>query len=184
MRHLFLIIVGATTTLLTNAQNDTLTNSFEEIIKRQNPTLNYSYDNLNQIHNYSKNWDFDNDGIKDELYFVGTGGAHLYYFLRVILSSDKVVRDYKYLETDFPLISSDKELRLTDFNPFKSNTNFAVYDFGKNGTKQIYIRLDSASFTTNQKQLKKNGINTKHICITFDKRKAKLIDYEKREKPR
>lgn len=181
MRHSILIIIGLTLTQFVNAQNDTLTNSFEALIKRQNPTLNYSYDNLNQTHNYSNNWDFDNDGIKDELYFVGTGGAHLYYFLRVILSSDRVVRDYKYLETDFPLIASDKELALTDFNLVKSNTNFAVYDFRNIGTKQIYIRLDSSSFAVNQKKLKKNGIDTQHICLTFDKKKLKLTDYEKRE---
>jgi len=63
-------------------------NSFENVYRISNPTLKYSYDEISQIHNYSHNWDFDNDGIKDELYFVGTGGAHIYYFIGVILSSD------------------------------------------------------------------------------------------------
>lgn len=66
---------------------DIPSNSFENEYRISNPTLNYSYDEISQIHNYSNNWDFDNDGIKDQIYFVGTSGAHVYYFLRVVLSS-------------------------------------------------------------------------------------------------
>lgn len=68
-------------------------------LRKSNPTLTYSYDNISQIHNYSNNWDFDKDGIKDELYFVGTGGAHLYYFLKVVLSTDKKSREFNFIES-------------------------------------------------------------------------------------
>ena len=83
---------------------DIPSNSFENEYRISNPSLKYSYDEISQIHNYSHNWDFDNDGIKDELYFVGTGGAHIFYFLRVVLSSDKKVRDVNFIQSDFPLL--------------------------------------------------------------------------------
>jgi hypothetical protein len=57
-------------------------NSFRNDYLKSNPNLKYNYDSATQIHNYSHNWDFDKDGVKDELYFVGTNGAHLYYFLK------------------------------------------------------------------------------------------------------
>src|SRR5688500_10540773 len=47
---------------------------------RDRKFLNYSYDPATQTHNYSKNWDFDSDGETDSLYFIGTGGAHLYFY--------------------------------------------------------------------------------------------------------
>ena len=69
------------------------TNSLKEGYLKKRPNLKYSYEKVKQTHDYSNNWDFDGDNVKDELYFIGNVGAHLYYQLRVILSSNKKVYD-------------------------------------------------------------------------------------------
>ena len=148
-------------------------NSFEEKYK-ENPTINYSYDENKQVHNYSNNWDFDNDGINDELYFVGTGGAHLYFFLRLILSSDKVVRDFPYLISDYPILPSGE-----NFNP--KEDYFAVLDIKKNNNKAIFIRLDAPSFFISTDILKRKRVKTNLIVLTLKNGKAVLKDFNERK---
>lgn len=58
--------------------------------------IKYCYDTLKQIHNYSDNWDFILDGKMDQVYLIGTRGAYLYFFLRVVLSTDNVERPLIY----------------------------------------------------------------------------------------
>jgi len=155
-----------------------ISNSFEEIYKKTNPTLNYYYDEEKQIHNYSNNWDFDNDGINDEVSFIGTGGAHLYYFLRIILSSDKIVRDFPYLESDYPILPPNEELIKTEFSPKSNSINFAVLDISKNNSNDIFIRLDNSSFLTNKENLIEKGIKTNLVVITFRNSKLILRDFD------
>jgi len=76
------MLLTFSTLIAFSQQKNQLSNSFESQYRKSNPTLKYSYDNISQIHNYSNNWDFDNDGVKDEIYFIGTGGAHLFFFLK------------------------------------------------------------------------------------------------------
>ena len=102
------------TTAVAWSQSGMPSNSFEASYKKTNPTINYKYDSLRQIHDYSNNWDFDEDGKPDQVYFVGTGGAHLYYFLRVILSTDNLVRDFSFIQSDFPVLPSAHKLRVRD----------------------------------------------------------------------
>ncbi len=112
--RLFVTFILNVFTIAVYSQNadklDINSNSFENEISLSNPELIYSFDEITQIHNYSHNWDFDNDRINDEIYFVGKGGAHIYYFLRVILSSDKKVRDLNIIQSDFPLLTSTNNL--------------------------------------------------------------------------
>lgn len=159
------------------AQVDNFTNSFEQIYQQTNPTLNYMYDQDKQIHNYSNNWDLDNDGVNDEVFFVGTGGAHLYYFLRIVLSSDKIVRDFSFLESDFPVLSAAEALTKMDFNPEKHQIQFAVFEFDKDNMDAIFIRLDDSSFRAGQKTLKRKGVKTNHIVLTFKNGKPKFRDF-------
>lgn len=142
-------------------------NSFENAYSRSNPTLIYSYDSATQTHNYSNNWDFDKDGIKDELYFVGTGGAHLYYFLKVALSSDHKPREFEFIQTDFPMLTATDTLNFD-----KSQVGFVVTDFDKSSIPTIIVRLDEQTFYGNKK-LKKRNIKTKNISINFENGKAK-----------
>ena len=84
-----------------------MTNSFTQGLSVHFPGLHYKYDDLSQTHNYSGNWDFDGDGKMDSVLFVGNGGAHLYYHLKIVLSRRHDVREYPWIESDFPLLQSD-----------------------------------------------------------------------------
>jgi len=100
MKILFTFFLASFTLSVFSQQTDSIefpSNSFEKDYHKSNPTLIYSYDSISQTHNYSNNWDFDKDGIKDELYFVGTGGVHLYYYLKVILSSEKKSKEFNFI---------------------------------------------------------------------------------------
>jgi hypothetical protein len=165
------------TTAVAWSQSDIPSNSFEASYKKTNPKIIYKYDSLRQIHNYSNNWDFDNDGKLDQVYFVGTGGAHLYYFLRVILSSDNLVRDFSFIQSDFPILPSGDELSKADFNPKNGWTQFAVLDFGKDKGKDIFIKLDNSTFDTEKKVLNKKGIKTSLVIITFKNGKSIFKDF-------
>ena len=159
------------------SQEDFPSNSFELSYKKTNPEIIYDYDSIRQIHNYSNNWDFDKDGVKDQIYFIGTGGAHLYYFLRVILSSDNIKRDFPFIQLDAPVLPSDKELSKTDFNPKKSWVHFAVFDCDKDNRKDIFIKLDNSSFDVEKNILKSKGIKTNLIMLTFKNGRTIFRDF-------
>ncbi|HRZ41277.1 MAG TPA: hypothetical protein P5228_01080 [Bacteroidales bacterium] len=139
-----------------------ISNSFGDLLRKTHPDLKYHYDSISQIHNYSDNWDFDHDGIRDELYFVGTGGAHLYYYLRVILSSDAVVRDMHLAESDFPVLTATDTI---DFD--RTSAGFVVAAPGFDANPSIIVRLDDQSYFANREVLKHHGIRTKNIVISF-----------------
>jgi hypothetical protein len=145
---------------------ETPSNSFENLYRKRNPSLKYRYDSIAQIHNYSNNWDFDKDGIKDELYFVGTGGAHLYYFLRVVLSSDHTAREFSNIQSDYPLLTSTDTSDLNN-TPF----GFVVANFGTNLIPTIIVRLGEQTFF-NCKQRKKRKIRTNNISLHFENGKS------------
>jgi len=170
MKILFTFFLTLLTLTVFSQQADTLdihSNSFENNYRKSNPTLKYSYDNISQTHNYSNNWDFDKDGIKDELYFVGAGGAHLYYFLKVVLSTDKKSREFDFIQSDSPFLTTTDTLSF-DETPY----GFVVTNLGKNLTPTIIVRLDEQTFYGN-KQLKKRKIKTKNILISFEDGKTK-----------
>jgi len=148
---------------------DIPSNSFENEYRISTQTLKYSYDEISQIHNYSNNWDLDTDGIKDQIYFVGTGGAHIYYFLRVILSSNKKVRDINFIQTDFPFLNG-----LDSLNSEKTNAGFAVLNIEKELTPSIIVRLDESTFDAFKKEFMKENIKTRNSLISFNKGKMKF----------
>ena len=142
-------------------------NSFENSYSKSNPTLKYSYDSTSQTHNYSNNWDFDKDEINDEVYFIGMGGAHLYYFLKIVLSTDHKPRKFDFIQSDFPLLTA------TDTSNFdKTPLGFVVTDLGKQLTPTIIVRVDQQTFFDN-KELKKRKIKTKNILVSFEHGKTK-----------
>ncbi|MCW3073926.1 MAG: hypothetical protein JWP69_995 [Flaviaesturariibacter sp.] len=167
----FTTFLLTTLTLTVFAQQaDTIgiaSNSFENSYRKLNPTLKYSYDNTSQTHNYSNNWDFDKDGINDEVYFIGTGGAHLYYFLKVVLSTDHKPREFDFIQSDLPSLTATDTLNFD-----KTSLGFVVTDFGKNLTPTIIVRLDEQTFYDN-KELKKRKIKTKNVLVSFENGKPK-----------
>ena len=143
-------------------------NSFDNNYHKSNPTLVYSYDAIAKIHDYSNNWDFDKDGIKDELYFIGTGGAHLYYFFKVVLSSDKKSREFNFIQSDFPFLTSTDTLNIE-----KKLSGFVVANLGKDLTPTIIVRLDNSTYYANKKEFTKKKIKTRNVSISFENRKIK-----------
>jgi hypothetical protein len=172
MRLFVTFILNAITFAVYSQQAENIdipSNSFENEYRISTPALIYSYDEISQIHNYSNNWDFDNDGIKDELYFVGTGGAHIYYFLRVVLSSDKKVRDINFIQSDFPFLNENDIL-----NSEKTNSGFAVLNIEKELTPSIIVRLDDYTYDAFKKELLKRKIETRNSLISFKNGKTKF----------
>jgi hypothetical protein len=159
------------------SQVDSFSNSFAAGYSKDHPDLNYVYHVANQTHDYSGNWDFDRDGKKDEVLFVGTGGAHLYFYLRIILSSDKVVRNYTHLNLDFPMLPTDKKLKEPGFDPMELNfTNqFIVFDANHDGQNDILVFLDKLSLGC--EWLKKQRLSSPGILITFKGTDIALRNY-------
>ena len=149
------------------AQSQVVSNSYLEQYQKTNPSLHYSYENEKQTHNYSNNWDFDGDNINDEVYFIGNGGAHLYYFLRIVLSSDKIFRNFNFLQLDLPVLPTEVELLLRDYNPETSAANFAVFDDGQDKTSDLFVRLDEKTFQLCETILRKNGIKTRFVLVSI-----------------
>lgn len=158
------------------AQSDSISNSFAAIYQKSNPSLNYSYDAERQIHNYSNNWDFDLDGIKDELYFIGTGGAHLYFYLSVVLSSAREQHHFNFLITDYPFLPPDDMLNNVELIPKDYLINFAVFEIEGSDKKHILINLDQQSYAVNSRKFKQLGLNTTQILVYFENGKAKFKD--------
>jgi hypothetical protein len=171
MKFILTIILTAFTLTVFSQQTVSLvnpSNSFEDNYRKSNPTLIYSYNEISQIHNYSNNWDFDQDGIKDELYFVGTGGAHLYYFLKVVLSSDKKSREFNFIQSDFPFLTATDTLNIK-----KTVLGFVVANVDKGLTPTIIVRLDDSTYNANKNELTKQKIKTRNISISFENGKTK-----------
>lgn len=162
MRSLSLIILLTSITNIFSQDADTLSNSLNESIKESYPTLSYTYFDSSQTHDYSNNWDLDGDGINDEVYFVGTGGAHVYYFLKVVLSTDQESREFSFVESDFPLLTGTDTINL-DQTPI----GFVVAELGKSKTPSIIVRLDNQSYHASKEILHEKNVTTKNIVISF-----------------
>jgi hypothetical protein len=168
MRLLIALLLTFFALAVSAQQTNSISNSFENDYRKSNPTLIYSYDNSSQTHNYSDNWDFDKDGVKDQVYFVGTGGAHLYYFLKVILSTDNKPREFNFIQSDVPVLTSTDTLNFD-----KTPIGFVVADFGEKLTPSVIVRLDDSSYYSNKKLLTKKKIKTKNIVVSFENGKTK-----------
>ena len=159
------------------SQKDLPTNSYDILYSKNNPSFTYKYDNLPQTHNQSDNWDFDKDGKTDQLFFVGTGGAHLYFYLRVILSSDNKTRDLDFIQSDDPVLPTDTEIKKPDYVPEKNNTNFSVFT-SKDKNTCVFVKIDDSSFATEKSLLKSKGVKTKYIIIYFKNGQMHLKDLD------
>lgn len=165
MMRAYLIISAVLISQCLKAQDESPSNSFESRVRKTNPLLKYEYDSLTQTHNYSGNWDFDGDGEMDQLHFVGTGGAHLYYYPRIILTTKGTVKEYKEIQLDFPMLTAQKPDQKSVF--LKGGMiGFAIFDSDKDHRSDIYIHLDTQSKTLYSE---KNPSNLSSVLIiTFE----------------
>jgi hypothetical protein len=144
-------------------------NSFEKVLHQSFTYLHYHYDSLSQTHDYTGNWDFDQDGISDEIRFIGTGGAHVYYYLQVVLSSNKKTQSFPFIQSDFPMLTA------TDTSLFdRTPAGFVVAAYGPNRAPAIIVRLDSSTFDVFKETLRKRKIRTQNIVVRFEKGKVLL----------
>lgn len=172
MKQLIFLISCATSFVLVYAQPDSLvsdtpTTSFENSLKKSFPQICYSYNDSTQTHDYSDNWDFDSDGKTDKVYFVGNGAAHLYFNLKIVLSSDGLVRNFNYLLLDFPLIEDLEKLKKESFYPLPIFPQFVVYDFDSDGSDEIFLNIDKMTFLVVFDELKRNNVNSRYILMDY-----------------
>lgn len=174
MRLLFVILlslISGVFPLTSSAQLDSTQQliphdaaSFESYNRKHHPNLKYSYDIKRQIHNYSGNWDFDGDGECDSLYFIGNGGAHIYFYLCVVLSSEKKKRTYKSLCIDMPFLGSKNDIKPAITNP--TLPQFVVADFDLDGKMEIYLNINN-SFASIPSYWQKQGVKSKYLLLDY-----------------
>jgi hypothetical protein len=151
-------------------------NSCEAFLKSNKQALQYSYNAATQTHDYSGNWDFDGDGHTDGLFFVGTGGAHLFFYLRIILSSDKKIRDFPFLELDMPCPGTLDELKKANLYSPPFFPQFVVDKFSESTvTDRIYLRLYDASAIP--AQWRKKGVNSVFLLLEYEKGEINIRNF-------
>ncbi len=132
-------------------------------------TTNFSY-------NYSGIWDFDGDGKKDSICFIGNGGAHVYFYLRIVLSSDGLLRDFRTVNMDFPLVTVKESLNK---NGKKVLPQFVVHDFNNDGSPDIFLNFHDPYDAVNPipKEWRKHGVKTEYVVMSFAENKLTVKDY-------
>lgn len=149
-----------------NDSNIIMSNSFKAVLKKDNPNLKYEYDEKKQMHNYSGNWDIDGDGSLDSVYFIGNGGAHLYFYLKIILSANNSQQSYKFIMLDFPKLESSEFLE-KNYKKYSLIPQFVVADFNKDGKQDIYVCIDTKANPIPY-SWKKKGVNSNRLLLTFN----------------
>jgi len=152
-----------------SADSEKTSNSFEDLV---DSNIHYTYDESTQTHNYSGNWDLDGDGISDSLFFIGNGGAHLYYHLKVVLSKDKKPQDFEFLMLDMPVLSNITELKKSSLL-FPS---FVVSDFDADGLYDVYLNFD-VTFSSIPGKWKKLGLSSRRVLVQYKNRSLIIKDF-------
>jgi len=146
----------ALTVLLTKtsfAQVDTI-----KVINEKYSQLIYNNDtkSVTQSYNYSNKWDLDGDKRNDSVFFIGNGGAHVFYYPKIILSSNGLTREFPTVKLDMPYFTTIETLEKWKRNP---GVQFVVGDFDGDGTQDIYLNFDN-SFGSIPKAWRNQGIKT------------------------
>jgi len=167
-----LVIIGLTLFLakISLAQNDTLkvvNGEYSQYIYNEaSKSNNFSY-------NYSNKWDFDGDNLKDSMFFIGNGGAHSYFYPKIILSSNGLSYDFTSVQIDMPYFTSIETLNYWKLNP---SIQFVVYDFNSDGSQDIYLNFNN-SISNIPIDWKKQSVKTKKVILDFSKKKLSVKDY-------
>lgn len=127
----------------------------------------------NLSYNYSNKWDFDGDKKMDSLYFIGNGGAHAYFYLQIILSSNGLTRSFPTVQIDLPYSATLEALKKWGKNP---GVQFVVTDFNGDGNQDIYLNFNNSSGVI-PKVWKNKAVKTKHVLLSFIGNKISVKDY-------
>ncbi len=147
--------------------------SFAQYNREHHPGLAYSYDRTRQIHDYSDNWDLDGDGKKDKVYFIGNGGAHVYFYLAIQLSSEKKRRDYTYLSIDMPFLGSKHDLKPGQPQPVLPQ--FVVADFDADGRDEIYLHVHPKDVVSPLKE--QRALRSGAVLLDYRNKNFRLKNY-------
>jgi hypothetical protein len=128
----------------------------------------------NMSYNYSNEWDVDGDKKNDSLYFIGNGGAHAYFYLRLQLSSTNKLLDFPFLQLDMPYLNKVELLDKYGKNP---GIQWVVHDFDNDGILDMYFNFDNpmGKIPSDWKQM---GVTSKQVIMSFAEGKLKVRDYE------
>lgn len=152
------------------AQTDSVT-----IINK--PNAQYMYNSQtrssNLSYNYSNKWDFDGDKKMDSLYFIGNGGAHAYFYLQIILSSNGLTRNFPTVQIDMPYAATVEALKKWGKNP---GVQIVVNDFNGDGNQDIYLNFNNP-FGVIPRIWKNKAVKTKHVLLSFIGNKISVKDY-------
>lgn len=157
------------------AQSDSLAYYYVEVPDSEHAEILYNpqIKTYSLSYNYSNKWDFDLDGQNDSLLFIGNNGVHRYYYLRIVLSSDHIVRDYPTIQLDMPYPNEKADLGA---NASTSVSLFSVSDFDKDGILDIYLNFGN-HFSTIPNKWKKMGVTKTQVLMTFKAGDFKVRNY-------
>jgi hypothetical protein len=142
-------------------------NSYRSSLRAEFSNLKYQYLPPSQTHDYSGNWDFDGDGVLDNLKFIGTGGAHLYYYLEITLSTIEAKQSFRFLTSDFPILGTALALHDTLNSEKFIFPKFVVEDFDGDHLPEIFIHLDQQSFVASQTLLAQRGVTSARLILKW-----------------
>jgi len=175
-KTLVLLLVLICDVIISQAQTDS--SDVESVSAPYSDKIVTWYDSSLQTaiasYNYSNTWDFDGDAKNDSLVFVGTGGAHAFYFLRIVLTSDNRLHEFSFIEIDMPYISALTDLKREGDNPA---IQFVVHDFDADGIDEIYLNCCGPGSLIPE-QLKKMGITSSRILIDCSPGKLVIKNFE------
>ena len=176
MYKLLPIICILLSSIFAQAQPDTALAKMAEI--RDSTPKYYRYDSVRQmripVYDYSGKWDFDGDGKNDALVFIGTGGAHAYYYLQMHLSSQGTKQHFRCLEVDMPYLVPIEEFRKKGRHVA---VQFVVHDFDSDRNPEVYLNIPAPKGYI-PKCLKTLGLSSSNVFIDQSNGKLLLKNFE------
>ena len=170
MKSLLTIVLTLFISQISLAQIDSI-----KIINGEYSRYIYNDDtkSINLSYNYSNKWDFDGDNRKDSLFFIGNGGAHSYFYPRIILSSVGLTMNFPTVQIDMPHFVPIETLKKWRKNP---GVQLVVDDFDSDGIQDIYLNFNNP-FGNIPVAWKTQGVKSKYVLLRFSGKKFSVKDY-------
>lgn len=170
-------LLTATAHAQDTASIEQVSNSYKESLERSHPGLHYRYIDSSQTHDYSGNWDMDGDGKADGICFMGNGGAHLYFHLRLILSSENRTQDFNWLTFDLPMPGQISDLKNSN-GKLPVMPQFIVADFDTDGRQDLYLCFDD-HYTSIAARWKRRGVTSRYLLLSYKRKKIVIRNFSR-----